>query len=81
MITQSGCFGQGAPTYDQIDTAAEAAAAVEAIEATPSPPDALDPTACAVVQMGACCEALARRVRLLTWAVAALVAYVIIKEL
>lgn len=81
MITQSGCFGQGAPTYDQIDTAAEAAAAVDAIEATPSTPDALDPTACAVVQLGACCEALARRVRLLTWAVVAVAAYLVIKEI
>jgi hypothetical protein len=81
MITQSGCFGQGKPNYDQIDTAAEAAAAVEAIEATPSSDDALNPTACAVVQLGACFDAMARRVRLLTFAVALLALYVIVKEL
>lgn len=81
MITQSGCFGQGKPEYDQIDTAAELAAAVEAIEATPSVPDTTDPTACAVVQMGACCEALACRVRLLTWVVAALLVYILVQDL
>lgn len=81
MITNSGCFGSATRTYDQIDTAAEAAAAVESIEAAPSTTDATDPMACAVVQMSVCCQALARRVRLLTWAVALMAIYVVIKEI
>lgn len=81
MNTVSGCFGSATRTYDQIDTAAEAAAAVEAIEAAPAPPDATGPMACAVVQMGVCCQSLARRVRLLAWAVALLALYVVLKEI
>ena len=78
MNTVSGCFGTQT-RYDQIDTAAEAAAAVEAIEATPSNP--VGPMACALVQMDMCCQALARRVKLLTWAVVLLAIYIVLKEI
>ena len=78
MNTVSGCFGTQT-RYDQIDTAAEAAAAVEAIEATPS--NTVGPMACALVQMDVCCQTLARRVRLLTWAVVLLAIYIVLKEI
>jgi hypothetical protein len=79
MNTVSGCFGQGAPAYDQIDTAAEAAAAVDAIETTP--PNTVEPMACALVQMDVCCQTLARHVRLLTWVVVLLAIYIVLKEI
>lgn len=78
MNTVSGCFGTQTH-YDQIDTAAEAAAAVEAIESTPS--NAVGQMACALVQMDVCCQTLARRVRMLTWAVVLLALYVVLKEI
>lgn len=81
MITQSGCFGGGSTEYEQIDTAAEAAAVVEALEATPGAQPEADPTAVAVVRMDVCCIALQRRVRLLTWAVALLALYIVLKEM
>lgn len=82
MITQSGCFGGSQIEYEQIDTADEAAAVVDDLQQMEQPaPDAIDPTACAVVQLGVACEAMARRLRLLTWAVALLTLYVVAKEL
>lgn len=80
MITQSGCF-TGGTKPEQIDTATEAAAAVEAIESVTGTPEDPDPMACTVVKMAVCCDAMAMRLRLLTWAVVLLVVYVLAKEL
>lgn len=80
MITQSGCFGSGIPSTEQIDTAAEAAAVVDALESAPGAQPEYDPTALAVVQMGVCCQELRRRVRLLTWAVVAIAFCLVLKE-
>lgn len=80
MNSVSGCFGND-PTYEPIDTAADAAAVVDELAGQTVVPDAIDPTASAVVQMGVAYEGLCRRVQILTWAVALLALYVVINEL
>lgn len=80
-IGVSGCFGSQIE-YEQLDTAADAAAVVDELEQLgQSVPEAIDPTACTVVQLGVAYESMARRLRLLTWAVLLLTLYVVAKEL
>lgn len=80
MISVSGCFGNGVPSYEQLDTAAEAAAVVDQLQQMEQPTDTIDPTATAVVQLSVAYEAMARRVRLLSWAVVLFAIYIIAKE-
>ena len=84
MITQSGCFGGGSPEYDQIDDLDEAREAVEEIVATAAPATEQHATTTATAAGLRAIQVLldtANRVRLLTWAVAAIALYLIIKEL
>lgn len=81
MITQSGCFGGGGPSYEQLDTAAQAAAVVDQLQMIEKPTDdGLDTTATAIVQLSVAYDAMARRVRLLSWAVVLFAIYIIAKE-
>ena len=74
----SGCFSGSTLEYP-IDDANEAAAAVEEIVVTD---DGEEPTAPGPnLAMAQLVEQYVRRVRLLTWAVMALAAYVILKEI
>ena len=82
MITQSGCFGGGSPEYNQIDDLGEARVAVDEIveTAAPSTEQSASATA-ATLQAVRVLFDTANRVRLLTWAVVAIVAYLIVKEM
>ena len=74
----SGCFGSSNLEYP-IDDANEAAAAVEEIVVTD---DGEEPTAPGPnLAMAQLVEQYVRRVRLLTWAVVAIAAVLIIKEI
>lgn len=82
MITQSGCFGGSQIEYEQIDTAAEAAAVVDDLQQMEQPaPDAIGEQYLVTVQgLARVATEYARRMRLLTWAVVAIVVYLVLKE-
>lgn len=84
MIGVSGCFGGGKPNWP-VDDIGEAAAAVDDIAASASrstvQPEGHDGCQQADLMMAQLVGLYVRRVRLLTWAVAAIVAYLLIKEL
>lgn len=80
MTSVSGCFGSG-PSYEKLDTVEEISTVVDDLQLIEKPTDdAIDPTATAVVQLGVACQAMARRLRLLTWTVVAIVVYLVLKD-
>ena len=81
MMGQSGCFSKSTPDYEQIDTAAEAAAAVDAIVQDAGDDAGADVDAVTMVQLAVCYKSLQRRVRILTWAVALLAIFIVCKEM
>lgn len=77
MITNSGCFG-GGKTTDPIDDLNEASEAVTDIINSADSPATADATA--VADMANLLGEYAKRLRLLTWAVVAIVVVLVIKE-
>jgi hypothetical protein len=80
MITQSGCFGGSSTSYNPIDTAAEAAAVVDELQNQQPSGDIGEQNMLAVQQLANVAGEYARRIRLLTWAVVAIVVYLVLKE-
>ena len=79
MITQSGCFGSTKPVNDTIDNLKEASQVVDNI--TGQPVVETDPsTAQAAADVAALLGQYARRLRLLTWAVVAVVVVLVLRE-
>lgn len=81
QIGVSGCFGS-APQYEQIDTVEEASAVVEGLQE--DVPMAADPEVVGqeymltIQQLATVAGEYARRIRLLTWAVVAIVVYLVL---
>jgi hypothetical protein len=82
MITQSGCFGTKAynPPIDDLEEAAQAVEEIigsdhETVPSEPSQESAPDLEAAQLLVQ------YMRRVRLLTWAVVAIAAYLVLKEM
>lgn len=84
MITQSGCFGTSR-TPDPIDDIDEAAAAMDDIIDSATRQPATEPTTVATGAAMPALEALvaqyAARVRLLTWAVAIMAVFLVMREI
>ena len=82
MISVSGCFGNGEPLYEQLDTAAEAAAVVDELEQLEQSDAATlgEQYLLTVQDFTRVASEYARRIRLLTWAVVAIVVYLVLKE-
>lgn len=84
QIGVSGCFGGGEPQYEPIDTVEEASAVVEGLQE--DIPMAADPDVVGqqymltIQQLANVAGEYARRIRLLTWAVVAIVVYLLLKE-
>ena len=84
MITSaSGLFGSKQPANDTIDNAAEVSAAVDAIieDAVATNDDTAADPATAALMLAQHYAFMERRVKMLTWAVVALAAVVLLKEL
>lgn len=80
MITQSGCFGGSSTSHNPIDTAAEAAAVVDELQNQQPSGDIGEQNMLAVQQLANVAGEYARRIRLLTLAVVAIVVYLVLKE-
>lgn len=80
MITQSGCFGSNKPIDEQIDTVEEVSTVVDDIMGTDTNPEGSQQDAAAYVT-AVYCAALENRIRMLTWAVVAIVVVLIIREM
>lgn len=79
MLTQSGCFGSAPPVADVIDNVDEVSAMVDSIVSTEGGATGdVSPTDYTTALRLACVE---RRARLLTWAVAAIVAVMVLREI
>lgn len=79
MITQSGCF-ESATANDTVDTVEEVSAMVDGIVADGAQGVA-DYETGLTAQLAQHCALLEQRLRLLTWAVVAIVAYIVIKDI
>lgn len=79
MITQSGCFGRSA-TANPIDDIHEAAEALGDIVVSTAQPSGMAATNAAVPSVTALLNQYIRRVRLLTWAVVAIVVVMVMRE-
>lgn len=81
MIGNSGCFGKAYnPPIDDIGEAGAAVADIIAGDTVEQPGETVSPVASAD-PAARLLLATMRRVRVLTWAVMALVAYIVIKEI
>ena len=76
----SGCFGGMSKANDPIDDIDEAAVAVEEIVNTDSPADVAASEQAPSLALAQLVGQYARRVRLLTWAVVAIVVVMIMRE-
>lgn len=84
MIGQSGCFGSQPIANDTIDNAAETSAAVDEIIETVTnevETNTENSQAAASLLLAQHYAYMEKRVRLLTWAVVAVAAYLMLKEL
>lgn len=83
QIGVSGCFGGGA-RYEQIDSVDEAAGMVDEIQGGAGAGTSAETGQeymLTMQQLAGVAQQYARRLRLLTWAVVAIVAYLVAKEL
>ena len=80
MIGQSGCFGS-IPNNETIDNAAELSAAVDGILETVAAEANDENQDVAALVMAQHYAYLNNRVRMITWAVVAIAAYIIFKEI
>lgn len=80
MITQSGCFGSNKPSNDPIDDLNEASAMVNNIACNTNVATGTS-TAQAAADVAALLDQYARRMRLLTWAVAVIAFVLVVREM
>ena len=82
MTSVSGCFGSG-PSYEQLDTVEEVSTVVDKLQDTTDPVGAAttgEEYLLTMQQLASVAAEYARRIRLLTWAVVAIVVYLVLKE-
>lgn len=80
-IGVSGCFGNE-PNYEKIDTVEDASAVVEDLQGTPvGNSEVAEDYLITVQQLSVVAKEYAKRIRILTYGMIAVAAYLVIKEL